>query len=165
MQQKKWCVNSGFVSRGLQAYSFFWNPRSAVRPSLCELARNEYHLVESCHPKLRLSRVASTHFTCQLTSDTRVSWAEVRPTESSSAEAFHWSTRRQEPGEETVTTSWLPSATWWHVTPGPSFRQVRLPHPLNHWCLCCWVWALFLYLQDGQVQGLQAYRVWPDIHA
>ena len=94
----------------------------AVRTSLCESARNEHHLVECCHPKMRPFRAARAYFTCQLTSDTQVSWAEIRPTESSSAEAFHWSTHRQEPGE-TITTSWLPSATWWHVTPGPSFRQ------------------------------------------
>ena len=113
--------------------------RSAVRTSLCELARNEHHLAECHHPKPRLFRSASTYFTCQLTSDTRVSWTEVRPTESSSAEAFHWSTRRQEPREETVTTSRLPSATWWHVTPGPSFRQRSSLEPLEweHWLQDC----------------------------
>ena len=47
--------------------------RSAVRTSLCELARNEHHLAECHHPKPRLFRSASTYFTCQLTSDTRVS--------------------------------------------------------------------------------------------
>ena len=34
---------------------------------------------------------------------------------------------------------------WWGVAPGPCFRS-KLPHPLNHWCLCRWALSLVLKL-------------------
>ena len=37
--------------------------------------------------------------------------------------------------------------TWLGVAPGPCFRLVSFPYPLNHWCLCCWLWARSLALK------------------
>ena len=41
-------------------------------------------------------------------------------------------------------------STRWDVAPGPCFRHVRSPHPLNHWCLCLRLWALSSVLKLGK---------------
>ena len=40
--------------------------------------------------------------------------------------------------------------TGWGIALGPCFRHVSSPHPLDHWCLCCWFWALSLLLRLGK---------------
>lgn len=40
----------------------------------------------------------------------------------------------------------LPAAgcTWWAAAPGPLPLPCKFPHPINHWCLCRWLWVLSL---------------------
>ena len=42
------------------------------------------------------------------------------------------------------------------------FQMCKLPYPLNHWCLCCWLPAFF-FLEAGQAHALQACGVQPNI--
>ena len=35
-------------------------------------------------------------------------------------------------------------------SPRPLLQMCELPHPLNHWCLCCWLQALSLVLKLGK---------------
>ena len=30
-------------------------------------------------------------------------------------------------------------------------QMCQVPHPLNHWCLCCWLWVLFFDHEAEQV--------------
>ena len=54
------------------------------------------------------------------------------------------------PRVKTAAASCLPSATQWGVPPGPCFRRVSFPQPLNHWCLCHWLGARSLVLKLGR---------------
>ena len=59
----------------------------------------------------------------------------------------------------------LATAAWWGVAPGPCFRHVSFPHPLNHWYLCCWFWAItWVCLNTKKAQVIQACRMQPNSH-
>lgn len=41
------------------------------------------------------------------------------------------------------------------------FQTVSSPHPLSHWCLCCWCWALSLILKLGKYRPPRPARCCP----
>ena len=41
-------------------------------------------------------------------------------------------------------------------------QTCKTPYPISHCSLCCCLWVLFFSLQAGQLQSLQACRVYPN---
>ena len=48
--------------------------------------------------------------------------------------------------------------------PRTLLQTCKLPHPLDHWCLCHWLWALFFSHEVEQVQALWVCGVQPNIY-
>ena len=67
--------------------------------------------------------------------------------------------------EKTDAMSCLLATVHGGVLPQDLFRHVSFPHPLNHWYLCCWFWAITLVcLNTEKAQVMQACRMQPNSH-